>query len=89
MQESDVVRMAEALRQQLAENVSAQEGRLKSVQEETKQLDKNLELVANPDTSAALDFSNQLTAARLLLEIEAGDATFRMNRLREYLAKNY
>jgi hypothetical protein len=30
-----------------------------------------------------------LTAARLLLEIEAGDASFRMNRLREYLAKNY
>jgi hypothetical protein len=89
MQESDVVRMAEALRQQLAESVSAQEGRLKSVQEETKQIEKNLGLVANPDTSAALDFSNQLTAARLLLEIEAGDASFRMNRLREYLAKNY
>lgn len=89
VQESDVVRMAEALRQQLAEGVSAQESRLKSVQEETEQLDKNLGLVANPDTSAALDFSNQLTAARLLLEIEAGDASFRMDRLREYLAKNY
>lgn len=88
-QENDVVRMTEALQQQLTESVSAQAGRLKSLEEETKQLDKNLELVANPDTSAALDFSNQLTAARLLLEIEAGDATFRMNRLRDYLTKNY
>ncbi len=52
-------------------------------------MNKNLELVAKPDTSAALDFSNQLTMARLLLEIEAGDASFRIGRLREYLAKNY
>ncbi len=88
-QESDVVRGSEILRQQLAEILSAQEGRLKSVQEESKLIDQNLDAVANPDTSAALDFSNQLTAARLLLEIEAGDARFRLEHLRQFLAKNF
>ena len=89
VQESDVVRSMEVLRQQLAENVSAQAAKLKSVHEESKQIDRNLQLVVNPDTSAALDFHNQLTAAQLLLEIETGDATFRIHRLQEYLAKNY
>ena len=88
-QESDVVRNLEILRQQLAESISVQEAKLKSLQEESEQIDENLRLVVNPDTSAAFDFHNQLTAAQLLLEIETGDARFRIERLREYLAKNY
>jgi len=89
VQEGDVVRSMEVLRQQLVDSVTAQEGRLKAVQAESEEIDKNLALVANPDTAAAVDFRNQLTAARLLLEIEAGDAAFRRERLREFLAKNY
>jgi len=45
--------------------------------------------VGTPDTSAAFDFHNQLTAAQLLLQVETGDASYRINQLREYLAKNY
>jgi hypothetical protein len=71
------------------DGISAQESRLKSLQEESGQIDKNLQLVGNPDTSAAFDFHNQLTAAQLLLQVETGDASFRIDRLREYLAKNY
>jgi hypothetical protein len=89
VQESDVVRSMDVLRQQLVESVAVQEARLKSVQEESEQINRNLESVANPDTSAAFDFHNQLTAVHLLLEIETGDATFRIDRLRQYLAKNY
>jgi hypothetical protein len=89
VQEGDVVRTMEVLRQQLVEGVSVQESKLKSLQEEGGQIDKNLELVGNPDTSAALDFHDQLTAAQLLLQIETGDTTFRLDRLREYLARNY
>jgi hypothetical protein len=88
-QEGDVVRSMEVLRQQLAESISVQEAKLKSLQEEERQIDRNLQLVGNADTSAALDFHNQLTAAQLLLGIETGDASFRIDRLREYLAKNY
>jgi hypothetical protein len=77
------------LRQQLLDGASAQESRLKSLQAESGEIGKNLQLVGNPDTSAAFDFHNQLTAAQLLLQVETGDASFRIDRLREYLAKNY
>jgi hypothetical protein len=89
VQEGDVVRNMEVLRQQLVDSVSGQEARLKSLQAESEQIDSNLKMVGDPDTSAAFDFHNQLTAARLLLQIETGDASFRLDRLREYLAKNY
>jgi hypothetical protein len=88
-QESDVVRGMEVLREQLVESASVEESKLKALQAESGQLDKNLQMVGSPDTSAALDFHNQLTAAQLLLQIESGDASFRLDRLREYLARNY
>lgn len=88
-QESDVVRGMEVLREQLVESASVEESKLKALQAESGQLDKNLQMVGSPDTSAALDFYNQLTAAQLLLQIESGDASFRLDRLREYLARNY
>jgi hypothetical protein len=89
VQEGDIVRSADVLRQQLMDNVSVQESKLKSLQEEGGQIDKNLQLVGSPETSAAFDFHNQLTAAQLLLQIETGDARFRLDRLRQYLARNY
>jgi len=89
VQESDVARSAEVLRQQLVEVVSVQEARLKSMQEESGQIDKNLKLVGDPDTSAAFDFHNQMTAAQLLLQSETGDASFRIDQVRQYLARNY
>ena len=89
VQEGDVVRSMEVLHQQLLDGVSAQESRLKSLQAESGEIGKNLQLVGNQDTSAAFDFHNQLTAAQLLLQVETGDASFRIDRLREYLAKNY
>jgi len=89
VQENDVVRQMEVLRQQLVDSVAVQEARLKSLDDENKQIDKNLQLVASPDTSTAFDFHNQLAAAQVLLQIETADAAFRIDRLREYLAKNY
>jgi len=89
VQEGDIVRNVEVLRQQLVANVSVQEARLKSLADQSSQIEKNLQLIGNPDTSAAFDFRNQLTAAQLLLQIETGDATFRLARLKEYIATNY
>jgi hypothetical protein len=89
LQEGEVVRGMETLRQQLVDTVAVQEARLQSLREESQQLDQNLRLVATPDTSTAFDFRNQLLAAQLLLQIETADATFRIERLREYLARNY
>jgi hypothetical protein len=89
VQEGDVVRNSEVLKQQLVDSVAAEEAKLKSLEQESVEIDKNLRAVGEPDTSAAFDFHNQLTAAQLLLQVESGDATFRLDRLHEFLAKNY
>jgi hypothetical protein len=88
-EEGDVVRQMEVLRQQLVDCVMVQESKLKSFREQSSQIDRSFQLVATPDTSAAFDFHNQLAATRLLLQIETADAGFRIDGLREYLAKNY
>jgi hypothetical protein len=84
-----VIRNADILKQQVVEGISAQDGRLKALQEEQKQIESNLQLAGSADTTAALDFHNQLTTAQLLLQIEIGDASFRLDRLREFLQKNF
>jgi len=89
IQQSDVVRSMEVLRQQVADNITAQDNRLKSLQQQAALIQKNLALVADADTTAALDFRNGLTTTQLLLAIESGDATYRLQRLREFLATNY
>ena len=89
VEEGDVLRNSEVLRQQLVESIAAQKARLKSLQEENATVDKDLHANGEPDTSAAFDFHNQLIAAQLLMQVETGDATFRLDRLQEYLAKNY
>jgi hypothetical protein len=89
VQEGEVVRNAEVLRQQVMNGISVQDGRLKALQVEQKQIEGNLQIVDTAATTAALDFRNQLTTARLLLEIEMGDANFRLDRLKEFLGKNF
>jgi len=89
VQEGDVIRNAEVLKQQLINGISVQESRLKALEEEQKQIDSNLQLLGEAETSTALDFRNQLASAQLLLRIEIGDAGFRLSRLREYLEQNF
>lgn len=89
VQEGDVQRNAEVLRRQVQDNIMAQEERLKALQQEEQSLDQDLSRLGDPDTSAALDFRNQLSSAKLLLAIETGDSTFRLNSLQNFLAQNY
>jgi hypothetical protein len=89
VQEGDVQRGLEVLHDQLLATIAAQQARLQALQQESAEIDKNLKFVANADTSAALDFRNQLTATQLLLAIETGDATYRLNRLQDFLSKNF
>jgi len=89
VQEGDVVRNAEVLKQQMLDGISVQDSRLQALQEEQKQIESNLKIVGSAETTAALDFRNQLTTAQLLLEIEIGDARFRLDRLKEFLEKNF
>src|SRR5580658_698837 len=89
VQEGDVIRNAEVLRQQVVDSIAVQDDRLKALEEEQKQIESRLQLLGSADTTAAMDFRNQLTTAQLLLDIEIGDATFRLDRLREFLGKNF
>ena len=89
VEEGDVARNVEILRQQLTDNIAVDDAKLQSLAAQMQELDTNLAAVANPDTSAALDFNNQLTAAKLLLQIEIGDATYRLASLRAYIARNF
>jgi hypothetical protein len=58
-------------------------------QEEQKQIESNLQLLGAAETTAAVDFRNQLSTAQLLLEIETGDASFRLDQLSEFLRGNF
>ena len=89
VQEGDAARGMDVLKGQVSESIAAQQGRLDSLRQESAEIEKNLELVSSPDTSAALDFRNQLTSTRILLGIEMKDSSFRLERLQEFLSVNY
>jgi len=89
VQEGDAARGMEVLRAQVVESIAAQQGRLDALQRESQQIDKNLQLVQEPDTTAAYDFRNQLTTTQILLGIETSDSTFRLEHLRGFLNRNY
>lgn len=89
VQEGDVIRNMDVLNQQLTATTEADEAKLQSLEERMKELDSDLKVVATPDTTAAVDFRNQLDAARLLLQIELDDTQFRLSRLRNYRSTNF
>lgn len=89
VQESDAARGMEILRGQVEGNIAAQQKRFEALQQETGAMDKDLQLTANADTSASLDYHNQLAASQLLLGIETGDAAYRLEHLREFLSRNF
>jgi hypothetical protein len=88
-QEGDAARGMEVLRTQVMEAITAQQGRFDALQRESRQIEKNLQLVETPDTTAAFDFRNQLTTTQILLGIETSDSSFRLEHLREFLNRNY
>jgi hypothetical protein len=89
VEEGDVMRNMDVLRQQVVDAIAAQNSKLSDLAHEQQEMESNLAAVASPDTSAAVDFNNQLAAAILLLQVETGDATYRMSELKGFLAKNF
>ena len=88
VQENDVERGMEVLRDQVEQTITVEKNRMNSLRQETEEIEKNLKLVSNADTSAALDFRNQLMSTQLLLGIETGDASYRLDRLQDFVSKN-
>lgn len=89
VQESDVERGTQILRGEVEGSIAAQQKRLDALKQEIGALDKDLELTANANTSASLDYHNQLAATQLMLGIETGDAAYRIQHLREFLGRNF
>lgn len=89
VEENDVARGMEVLRGQLEQTIAVQQERINSLQQESQEIAKSLKVIGDADTSAALDFRNHLVSTQLLLGIETGDATYRLNRLRDFLEKNF
>jgi hypothetical protein len=89
VQENDVERGMEVLRDQVEQTIAVQKNRIQALQQETEAIAKNLKLVGETDTSAALDFRNQLISTQLLLSIETGDASYRLDRLQDFVSKNF
>jgi len=89
IEESDVTRGMEVVRVEAQQSLVTQQSRLQSMQKEIAEMDKNLQFVRDADTSAALDFRNQLASTRLLLEVESGDASYRIQLLQEFISRNF
>jgi hypothetical protein len=89
VQGGDVIRNMDVVHQQLTAAIEADEAKQQSLETQMKEIDSDRKAAAAPDTSAAVDFRNQLDAARLLLQIELDDTVFRLSRLRDYCAKNF
>src|SRR5580693_9101223 len=60
VQEGDVIRNAEVLKQLLVDTITVQDNRLKALLNQQNQIEGNLQLLGDAETSAALDFRNQL-----------------------------
>jgi hypothetical protein len=89
VQENDVERGMEGLRDQVQQTITVQMNRIDSLRQETEEIEKNLKRVSDANTSAAVDFRNQLISAQLLLGIETGDATYRRDLLQGFLSRNF
>ena len=89
VQEGDVARNAEILKRQIIEGIEVQQTQLSALLDEDREIEANLQLVAGVETSTAAGFRNQLTADKLVLGIDIGDTSFRLEKLRAYLRKNF
>jgi hypothetical protein len=89
VQETDVARGMEVLRNQVQQSIAAQQERLQSLARESVEMQQNLKDLGDADSSAALDFRNQLSSTQLLLGIESADAAYRLEKLREFFARNF
>jgi hypothetical protein len=89
VQENDVQRGMEVLRDQVQKTITAQKDHIESLRQESEEIEKNLKVIGDADTSAALDFRNQLISTQLLLGIETGDASYRLDRLQDFVGKNF
>jgi hypothetical protein len=89
VQEGDVIRNAEILKQQIGEGIAVERETLSGLLHEDGEFEQPLALLAGIDTTLGVQFKNQLIADRLVLDVDVKDHSFRLERLQEYLRDNF
>jgi hypothetical protein len=87
--EGEVARRSAALEEEIKESIRLHQSQLEALLEEAQEIEKNLRLLDGVDTSAADGFRNQLLADRTMLDVDIGDITYRLGRLRAFLERNF
>ena len=88
VQQNDALQQIEILKKQVTESIAAREGSLAQLKEQDKLIGAHMMTVKEVDSAAAITFRNQLLADSLALRVEMGDAQFRLDALKKYLAEN-
>jgi hypothetical protein len=89
VQENDVVRESEVLKEQVEESIKAQTIVLQTLSAQQVLIEGNLKLVVDADTTNALIFKNQLLVDQLALQVEIQDTQFRLDQLEQFLKNNF
>lgn len=85
----DVAYQAEILRRQILDTIGIQKTQLDALAQQGAEIDHNLQLIGDSDTVAATAFRNQLTADKLVVQVDYDDITFRVAQLKAFLLVNF
>lgn len=88
-QEGEIAYNARILESQILQIISVQQLELGTLREQEKEIEINLQRLVGIDTASALSFADQLNADRLVLLVDIGDLTFRLEEFRNYLQINF
>lgn len=85
----DVTEQSRILKQQISDTIKIQQDQLGILVIHDGQINDNLTSVEGVDSTAALTFKTQLTADKIVLEVDIKDVQFRIATLNEYLQTNF
>jgi hypothetical protein len=85
----DVSNQAELLKRSLNDILAIQEPQLQVLDQQMKSLDTELQAIEGVDTDSALLYSNQVTAEKLLLQVDIDDLHFSIVEIRQFIADNF
>jgi hypothetical protein len=88
-QNGDIAQNAQALERQIQQSISVEQTELRSLREQEKAIDTNLQRLVGVDTASALGFRNQLDSDKVVLQVEILDVTFRLQTLQNYAKNNF
>jgi hypothetical protein len=89
VQNGEVAHNARALEQQILRSILVEQAEFRTLREQEKEIDSNLQRLVGVDTAAAIGFSNQLDSDKVVLQVEIRDVTFRLQELQDYLKNNF